>query len=199
MKKRIIAALAASLTMMALASTAGAAITITQAPAGPRLSKPQPVDLRRQDVLLTPHQVTDPNGNTSTIPASGEPIRPGFGWVAQNASLMSGFFKNSHGFDSITGTDTFSDSWPDNPKGTPDRHPAGDRVEPTGEHPGHASGRRCNHPRCCVELPRRAFAHARGVHPEVHFDFDRNVQDGSPGVYKKGSSLDGICSFTVVA
>ena len=35
MKKRIIAALAASFALMALASTAEAAITITQAPAGP--------------------------------------------------------------------------------------------------------------------------------------------------------------------
>jgi len=102
MRKRIIVALAASLASMALASTAGAAITITQAPAGPGYQN------------LSPW-----NCGGHVYSASGAPIRLQFGWFANNQGGLRQFWDNSHGSVAITGTDTFADSWTDSKNGTP--------------------------------------------------------------------------------
>src|SRR6188472_2005609 len=108
MKKRIIAVLAASFAVLALAATASAAITITQAPGGPGYQN------------LSPFNCT---GHVYT--ASGSPIRLQFGWAAKNSAEMTQFFKYWHGTVDITGTATdgtaqsFHDEWADNPAGTP--------------------------------------------------------------------------------
>ncbi len=111
MKKRIIAAVVASLALMVLASTAGAAITATQAPAGPGYQNLSPYACNGRTFYLSPHQGTDANGNPVIVPNSGDPIRLGFGWGAQTSQNMVQFFQNESGTATITGTDSFSDSW----------------------------------------------------------------------------------------
>jgi len=102
MKKCVIATLVASFAVMAFASTAGAVITITQAPAGPGYQNLSPWSCGGR-----------------TYSASGAPIRLGFGWAAHTAAQVRQFFQYSHGSVSITGSDTLSDSWADNPNATP--------------------------------------------------------------------------------
>ncbi len=113
MKKRIVAALAASFALMALASTAGATITITQAPAG----QPTPGYYKN----LSPWQSGTCGGNGGTY-SSTDRIRLGFGWFANNQGGLTQFFKNSHGtvdITSSTNTDTFHDEWARSKNGSP--------------------------------------------------------------------------------
>ena len=105
MKKRIVAALAASLALMTLASTAGATITITQAPGG----QPSPGYYKNLSPwTLTPGTACGGNGGTY---ASTDRIRLGFGWLASNRAGVREFFLDTHGYVQITGSDTFNDTW----------------------------------------------------------------------------------------
>src|SRR5262245_25378374 len=112
LKKPIIVALGACFAFMALASAAWATITITQAPAG----QPSPGYYKN----LSPWGTggTCP-GNGGNAYASSDRIRLGFGWFANNPGGLKGFFQNTHGSVSITGTDTFSDSWARSKSGSP--------------------------------------------------------------------------------
>jgi hypothetical protein len=180
MKKRIIAALAASFALMALASTAGAAITITQAaPAGPGYQN------------LSPW-----NCGGRTYSASGAPIRLGFGWAAHTSAQMRQFFQYSHGSVSITGTDTLSDSWADNPNATP-------YVSQRGIAWGPLESIMATPPGGGAQIAavsstyRGVLSLAPGTYTlSVTFVFDRPVQDGFNS-YK--GSLNGTCAFTVTA
>jgi hypothetical protein len=108
MKKRVSAALAASFALMALASTAGATITITQAPAGPGYQN------------LSPWSSTGVcGGQGGTYSASGAPIRLGFGWFANNQGGLKQFFQSTSGTVDITGTDTAHDAWAATKNGGP--------------------------------------------------------------------------------
>jgi len=179
MKKRIIAALAASFALMALASTAEAAITITQAPAGPGYQN------------LSPW-----NCGGRTYSASGAPIRLGFGWAAHTAAQMSQFFQYSNGSVSITGTDTLSDSWADNPNATPYVSQQGIAWSPLesimATPPG--GGTQVS---AVASTYRGVLSIAPGTYTlSVTFVFDRPIQDGFK-VYK--GSLNGTCTFTVTS
>ena len=179
MKKRFIAALAASIALMALASTAGAAITITQAPAGPGYQN------------LSPW-----NCGGRTYSASGAPIRLGFGWAAHTSAQMTQFFKYSHGSVSITGTDTLSDSWADNPNATSyvsQRGIAWSQLESVMATPPGGGAQIA----AVVSNYRGVLSLAPGTYTlSVTFVFDRPVQDGFTS-YK--GSLSGTCNFTVAA
>jgi hypothetical protein len=180
MHKRIIAALAASLAVMAFASTAGAAIGITQAPAGPGYQNLSPWTCEGH-----------------TYSASGAPIRLGFGWAANTPAQMRQFFQYSHGSVAIAGTDTFFDSWADNPNATPyvsQQHGiAWSQLESiTATPPGGGT-----QIAAVASNYRGVLALAPGTYTlSVTFGFDRPIQDGF-GVYK--GSLNGTCSFTVTA
>jgi hypothetical protein len=180
MKKRIIAALAASLALMALASTAGAAITIAQAPAGPGYQN------------LSPWTC-----NGRTFSASGNPIRLGFGWAAHTASQMRQFFLYSHGSVSISGSDTFSDSWADNPSGDPfvtAQNIAWSSLESIQATPpgGGASVQ------AVASNYRGVLSLAPGTYTlSVQFVFDRPVQDGFQSY--RGTLSNSPCTFTVTA
>jgi hypothetical protein len=179
MKKHLIAVLAASFAAMALAATAAAAITITQAPGGPGYQN------------LSPW-----NCNGRSYSASGAPIRLGFGWAAKNSAEMTQFFKYSHGTVSITGTDTFSDSWADNPGGTPYVSQQGIAWSPlesgTGTPPGGT------HQVAIVGSQYRGvLSLAPGTYTlSVTFVFDRPVQDGFQSYQ---GSLSGSCTFSVTS
>jgi hypothetical protein len=88
---------------------------------------------------------------------------------------MPQFCTYSNGSVSITGTDTLSDSWSDNPNGTPyvtQQAIAWSQLEDI-----HAPRRIDNRRGCRLELPGRAFAHTRTYTPSVRFAFDRRVQE----------------------
>jgi hypothetical protein len=196
MNKRIIAALVALLALMALASTAEAAITVTQAPAGPGYQNLSPFNCSGRTFYLTPHEGTDANGNPFTIPGSGQPIRLGFGWAAHTPSQMRQFFTYSHGSISITGTDTFSDSWSDNPNGTPyvsQQGIAWSQLEDIQATPPGGS----TTVTAVASNYRGTLSLTPGTYTlSVTFVFDRPVQDGFSS-YK--GSLNGTCTFTVAA
>jgi hypothetical protein len=178
MKKRIIAALAASFALMALASTAGATITITQAPPGPGYQNLSPWTCE---------------GRTYSR-ASG-PIRLQFGWGAHTESQMRQFFLYSHGSVSITGSDTFSDSWANSPTGEPFLTQQGIRwssLEPATLTPpgggGTLQGFSSNY--------RGVLSFAPGTYTlSVQFVFDRPVQDGFQSY--RGTLRNSPCTFTV--
>lgn len=115
MKRSVIAALAASFTLLVLASSAGAVITVTQAPAGPGYQNLSPWNCGGHTYYLTPRY--DASG--AWIPNTGNPIRLQFGWFANNEGGLRQFWDNTHGFVSITGSDTFGDSWLDSTNSRP--------------------------------------------------------------------------------
>jgi hypothetical protein len=197
MKKRIIGALAASLALMALASTAQAAITITQAPAGPGYQNLSPWNCGTptdpHHYYLTPRY--DSNGNR--IGTTGLPIRLGFGWFANNNGGLKQFFQNTHGSVSITGTDTLSDSWTSANSGTPfvttsgitwTSGEAGTGVPPGG---GTVTG--------VATFYRGVLSIAPGTYTlSVTFAFDQAVNDGWD-TYAANTSINGTCTFVVEA
>jgi hypothetical protein len=197
MKKRIIVTLAASLALVVLASTAEAAITVTQAPAGPGYQNLSPWNCGGRTYYLTPHQGTDQNGNPFTIPGSGQPIRLGFGWAANTPSQMTQFFRYSHGSVSITGTDTFADSWADNPSGNPfvtAQNIAWSALESIqATPPGGGTSIKA-----VASNYRGVLSLAPGTYTlSVQFVFDRPVQDGFTSY--RGSLSNSPCTFTVAA
>ena len=198
MSKRIIVSLiaAVALAVSALASTAGATITITQAQAGPGYQNLSPHTCGGRTFYLTAHQGTDANGNPIQVPGSGLPIRLSFGWGANTDSQMRQFFKYSHGSVSITGSDSFSDSWANSPSGDPFVSQQGivwDLTPQTLTPPGNSSqtvqGFSSNY--------RGVLSLAPGTYTlSQSFVFDRPVQDGFAS-YR--GSLTSTCTFTVAA
>ena len=198
MSKRIIVALmgAVALAVSALASTAGAAITITQAPAGSGYQNLSPYNCSGRTFYLTPH-FFDPDPNTgiaNQIPGSGLPIRLGFGWGAQTTQNMQQFFKNESGTVSITGTDSLSDSWGAT-SGNPATSVDGIAWSPVASNPltrpdgtvvsGYAS------------FYRGVLSLAPGSYTlSVNIVLAHPVNDGY-GTYK--GTLPGTCTFTVAA
>jgi hypothetical protein len=186
MKKRIIAALMASLASMVLASAASAA-TITQAPAGPGYQNLNPF----------PNSSGVCGGNGGTYSLSGNPIRLTFGWGAHTTSQMTGFFKNSHGSVTITGTnDTFSDSWANSPSGSPfvsQQGIAWSALTPvTLQAPG-SSGQTLSG---YNSQYRGVLTIAAGTYTLTQtYVFDKPVQDGFASYSKP---LTSTCTFTVV-
>ena len=183
MKKRIIAVLAASFAALALAATASAAITITQAPGGPGYQN------------LSPFNCT---GHVYT--ASGSPIRLQFGWAAKNSAEMTQFFKYWHGTVDITGTATdgtaqsFHDEWAGNPAGTPfltqQRIQWSALAAGTGTPPG-GGGQ--------VSIVGSQYRGVLAIAPGTYtltqsFVFDRPVQDGFSSYQ---GTLSATCTFTV--
>ncbi len=198
MGRRIIVSLVAAvaLAVSALASTAGATITITQAQAGPGYQNLSPFNCGGRTFYLTPHYVTDPNGNMFQVQGSGLPIRLGFGWAAHQESQMRQFFLYSHGSVSISGTDTFADSWADNPAGTPyvtQQGIAWSQLEPTtGTPPGgtHSVPAVASFYRGVLSLGPGTYTLSQT------FVFDRPIQDGFKS-YR--GSMTSTCTFTVAA
>jgi hypothetical protein len=203
MKKRIIAALAASFALMALASTAEAAITITQAPAGPGYQNLSPWTCNGKTFYLTPHYF-DPDPNTgiaNQVPGSGLPIRLGFGWGALQVKQIQQFFQSENGSVSIVGTapgsDTFSDSWGATADGSSPISTQGiawspivsQQVSATGNPPyknGYAS------------FYRGVLSIAPGTYTlTVDYHLTRAVNDGF-GASGPGD-ITGSCTFTVAA
>jgi hypothetical protein len=183
MKKRILAVLAASLAAMALAATASAAITITQAAAGPGYQNLSPF-----------------NCNGHVYSALGPPIRLQFGWGAKNSAEMTQFFKNSHGTVDISGTttdgtpDAFHDQWADNPAGTPYLTQQGIRWSAlesgTGTPPG-GGGQ--------VSVVASEYRGVLAISPGTYtlsqtYVFDKPVQDG---FHSYQGTLSASCTFTV--
>lgn len=188
MKKRIIAAFAASLAAMAVASTAGATITITQAPAG----QPTPGYYKN----LSPWQSGTCGGNGGTY-ASTDRIRLGFGWFANNQGGLSQFFKNTHGSVSITGSDTFSDSWARSRNGSPFVTQQGivwtSGETGTGTPPGGGTVTGVS------TWYRGVLAIGPGTYTlSVTFVIDQSVNDGWY-TYTAGTTFNGTCTFTVTA
>ena len=195
MKKRIIGTLAASFAMMALASTAGAAITITQAPAGPGYQNLSPWNCGTtadpHHYYLTPRYDSDGN----RIGTTGLPVRLGFGWFANNKGGLKQFFQNTHGSVSITGTDTLSDSWTSSKSGSPfvttsgitwTSGEAGTGVPPGG---GTVTGVSTSY--------RGVLSIAPGTYTlSVTFVFEQAVNDGWD-TYT--GSINGTCTFVVEA
>ena len=168
MGRRIIVSLVAAvaLAVSALASTAGATITITQAPAGPGYQNLSPFNCGGKTFYLTPHYVTDPNGNMFQVQGSGLPIRLGFGWAAHtgitDAAVLPLFAR--FGFDQrhrhvcgLVGRQSGRNSV---------RDPAGNRLESARADHGHSSRRHSFGSGRGVLLPRRALARTGDVHPE---------------------------------
>jgi hypothetical protein len=177
--KRIIMILAVlALGVSILAATAGAAITITPAPAGPGYQN------------LSPW-----NCDGRTFSQSGSPIRLGFGWFANNEGGLKQFFRNTHGSVSITGTDTFNDSWNNSSNGNPfvtqqgivwTSGEAGIGTPPGG---GTVTG--------VASFYRGVLAFVPGTYTlSVSFVFDKAVNDGWD-TYTDPIS-NGGCTFTVV-
>jgi hypothetical protein len=195
MTKRVIVSLIAALALV-LTATASAAISITQAPAGPGYQNLSPYNCDGKTFYLTPHYF-DPDPNTgiaNQIPGSGLPIRLGFGWGAQTQQNMVQFFQNESGTVSITGTDTLSDSW-GKTSGNPPTSLDGITWSPVAPNPltrpdgttvsGYAS------------FYRGVLSIAPGSYTlSVNIVLAHPVNDGF-GTYK--GTLPGTCSFTVVS
>jgi hypothetical protein len=200
MSRRIIVSLiaAVALAVSALASTAGATITITQAEAGPGYQNLSPFNCGGKTFYLTPHYVTDPNGQMFQVQGSGLPIRLGFGWAAHQESQMRQFFLYSNGSVSISGTDTFADSWTDNPAGTPyvtQQGIAWSQLESTmGTPPGGTQSLPV-----VVSAYRGVLSLAPGTYIlSQTFLFDRPIQDGI-GSKSIRDPMTSTCTFTVAA
>jgi hypothetical protein len=107
MRKRIIVSLIAAVALAIGALPAGAAIGITQAPAGPGYQN------------LSPWTSTGVcGGQGGTYSASGAPIRLGFGWFTSTQGGLKQFFQNSSGYVEIRGTDSLDDSWAESKSGS---------------------------------------------------------------------------------
>jgi hypothetical protein len=178
-KKRIIVLLAASFAVLALAGTAAAAITITQAPGGPGYQNLAPF-----------------NCNNRTYSLADGPIRLQFGWAAKNQAEMTQFFKYSHGTVDITGTDTFHDQWADNPAGTPYLTQQG--IQWSALAPGTGTPPGGTHPVSIVSSSYRGvLAIAPGTYTLTQtYVFDRPVQDGFQSYQ---GTLTSSCTFSVTA
>jgi hypothetical protein len=189
MRKRIatLAALVVALALSVGASTAQAAITITQAPAGPGYQNLSP---------WTSNGICGGNGGTYSL-SDPRPIRLGFGWFANNQGGLKQFFQNSHGSVSITGTDTFSDSWANSKNGSSfvtqqgiawTSGEAGTGTPPGG---GTVTG--------VATWYRGVLSLAPGTYTlRVAFVLDKTISDGwdeYSGTIDNGSG----CTFTVVA
>jgi len=179
MKKRILVVLAASFAVLALAATAAAAITITQAPAGPGYQN------------LSPW-----NCNGHVYSASGSPIRLGFGWFANKQGGLKQFWQNTHGTVDITGTDTFHDEWSRSPTGTPFVTQQGitwtNETGVQGTTPGGSpvTG--------VASIYRGVLALAPGTYTlSVAMLVDKTISDGWDSYPADTSSLTGTCTFTV--
>ena len=168
------------------AVTAASAATITQAPAGPGYQNLNPF----------PNSSGVCGGNGGTYSLSGNPIRLTFGWGAHTNSQMTGFFKNSHGSVTITGTnDTFSDSWANSPSGSPfvsQQGIAWSAVTPTTlQTPGSGqtlSGYNSQY--------RGVLTIAAGTYTLTQtYVFNKPVQDGFASY---NGALTSTCTFTVV-
>ena len=190
MKKRMIAALTASFALLALASAAGAAITISQAPGGPGYQNLSPWNCTGHQYYLTPRY--DASG--AWIPNTGNPIRLVFGWAAKNAAEMTQFFQHSHGSVSITGDDTFSDAWTDNPAGTPFVSQAGIAWSPLESIMATTPGGGTQVAAVASNY-RGVLSLAPGMYTlSVTFVFDSPIQDGFQ-IYK--GTMNGTCTFAV--
>ena len=180
MKKRIVATLATLFATLALASTAAAAITITQAPAGPGYQNLSPWTCNGRNYSLA-------NG----------PIRLGFGWAAHTTAQMRQFFQYSHGSVSITGTDTLSDSWADNPNATPYVSQLGIAWSPLESIMATPPGGGAQIAAVASNY-RGVLSLGPGTYTlSVMFVFDRPVQDGFTSY--RGSLSNGGCTFTVTS
>ena len=179
MKKRFIAVLAALFAVLALAATAAAAITITQAPAGPGYQN------------LSPW-----NCNGQTFSASGAPIRLGFGWFANNQGGLKQFFTNTHGtVDITTSTDTFHDQWSRSPSGSPFVTQRG--ITWTSGEPGTGMTPSGSKVTGVAAFYRGVLALAPGTYTlNVALLIDKTISDGWDS-YAGGTSLTGNCTFTV--
>ena len=177
MKKSIIAALAASFAVLALAATAAAAITITQAPAGPGYQNLSPF-----------------NCNGHSYDVNGAPIRLAFGWFANTQGGLKQFFSGTHGTVDISGTDTFHDEWASSRNGSPfvtQRGITWTSGEPgTGTTPGgKVTG--------VAAFYRGVLALAPGTYTlSVAFVIDKTISDGWDQ-YTAGTNLNSSCTFTV--
>ena len=188
--KRITTILAVlALGVSIVASTAGAAITITQAPAGPGY----------QNLAPYPNGVGGCFGSTDSGPnysASGRPIRLQFGWGAHTNAQMTQFFQESNGTVDITGTDTFHDSWAYNPNGTPYLTQQGIQWGQLRDVQAIPPGGGTTVDALASDY-RGVLSLAPGTYTLTQtYNFRKPVQDGF-GSYKK--SLTSSCSFTVVA
>ncbi|HEX3237067.1 MAG TPA: hypothetical protein VHQ99_01535 [Gaiellaceae bacterium] len=179
MKKRIIAVLATSFAVLALAATAAAAITITQAPAGPGYQNLSPWTCEGHSYSLA-------NGS----------IRLGFGWFANNQGGLKQFFTNTHGTVDISGTDTFHDQWARSSTGSPfvtqqgitwTSGEAGTGTTPSGSKVTGVS-----------TAYRGVLALAPGSYTlTVAMLVDKTISDGWDSYPAGTGSLTGTCSFTV--
>ena len=177
--RKLIATLAALAATLVFTGAATAAITISQAPAGPGYQN------------LSPYAC---EGRTFDL--SDGPIRLQFGWGAHTTSQMEQFFKYTHGTVTITGTDTFSDSWANSASGAPFVSQQGitwSALTPTTlTTPGGGST-----VQGVSSIYRGVLAIAPGTYTlTATFVIDRPIQDGF-GSYK--GVISGTCSFTVVA
>lgn len=178
MKKRIIAALAAAFAVLALATTAAAAITITQAPAGPGYTNLSPLNC---------------NGHTYSM--ANAPFRLGFGWFANTRGGLKQFFMNTSGTMDITGTDTFHDEWSSSQGGSPfvtqqgiiwTSGEAGTGTTPSGSKVTGVSA-----------AYRGVLALTPGTYTlHLALSIDKAINDGWDS-YEAGTSLTSSCTFTV--
>jgi hypothetical protein len=179
--RKVFAALMALVAVLALAGTAAAAITISQAPAGPGYQNLSPWTCEGR-----------------TYDLSNGPIRLMFGWGAHTRSQMTQFFKYSSGTVTITGTDTFSDSW-SSTGGEPFVSQQGIRwsaLEPTTLTAPGTSGQTLDG---FSSVYRGVLDLAPGTYTlRTSFDIARPVQDGF-GSYKGSFNNGSGCTFTVTA
>lgn len=195
--RKLIATLAAFAALV-FAGTATAAIPISQAPAGPGYQNLSPYTCEGRTFYLTPHYF-DPDpitGIAQQIPGSGLPIRLQFGWGAHTPSQMAQFFKYSSGTVTITGTDTFSDSWANSTSGAAFVSQQGITWSALAPQTLTAPGGTQT-----LEGVNSLYRGVLGIAPGTYtltatFVIDRPIQDGF-GSYK--GVISGTCSFTVVA
>jgi hypothetical protein len=172
--KRIIAL--AVLALGVFASTAGAAISIAPALAGPGYQN------------LSPWTC-----NGRTFSQSNGPIRLGFGWFANNQGGLKQFFNNSHGSIAITGTDTFNDSWAN----SKNAFVTAQGIEWTTGEPNTGTTPGGQPVNGVASWYRGVLAFAPGTYNmTVSFVFDKAVNDGWD-TYTDPIS-NGGCSFTIV-
>lgn len=184
--KRFTALLAVVSSLVLGVSAAHATITVTQAPPGPGYQNLSPWS-----------QTATCGGQGGTYSASGNPIRLSFGWFANNQGGLKQFFQNSHGYVSITGSDTFSDSWSNSKSGSPfvtqqgivwTSGEAGFGTPPGG---GTVTG--------VASIYRGVLSLAPGTYTlSVAFVLDKAVNDGWDTYTGTVSNAPG-CTFTVVA
>jgi hypothetical protein len=182
MRKRVTALTAALFAALVLAATAGAVITVTQGQPGPGSQNLSPWNCQ---------------GRTYSL-ANG-PIRLVFGWAANTQSQMSGFFQYSSGSVSISGTDTFADSWVGGNSGTPyvtQKGIAWSQLEAIKATPP-GGGTQID---AFASNYRGVLSIAPGTYTlSVQFQFAHPVQDGF-GVFTSKTPLANTpCTFTVTA